>query len=458
MAVDTGQGEGRGEEEAGEEPLGPALPVTRSELVGKGVWDADCVPSIPRPCLPGEALPLPVSVGLCVARDSVGEVVADTVLDSEGLRVDGMLRDSAGVGVCVVDREEVWQAVVVGVLKPTSTVGVAGAEALPPPPPPPSTPAEGEGEVESVAGAVGVKVGEAVPEGVKVVPGVALALPSGGVGVGVCVTLRHALGLLVALLRPVAVAVGQRDTVVVPVALPMPDSVAGALGESEELGVPEAVREMTALPVAAALAAELPEPRELGVAVAGAEGECVALEAGEAVPPRAGEAEELQEESCCPSPPAVEVGRGVPVPVEETLGVGVGRGVVRDVGVPTSAGLGVVHGEGEEVKEACESVPMGERDSVGLTETHVVREKEGEEEAEGQGVEDALPPPPPPPPSPLQGVPDTLGLASLLPEAVPEGVREKRGESVPGGVCVTVGAAVRESVPLTVSVGCVETV
>ena len=48
-----------------------------------------------------------MSVGLCVARDRVGEGVVDTVLDSEGLRVAGMLRDRGGVGVCVVDREEV---------------------------------------------------------------------------------------------------------------------------------------------------------------------------------------------------------------------------------------------------------------------------------------------------------------------------------------------------------------
>ena len=57
--------------------------------------------------MPGEALPLPVSVGLCVARDSVGEMVLDTVLDSDGLGVAGMLRDRGGVGVCEVDREEV---------------------------------------------------------------------------------------------------------------------------------------------------------------------------------------------------------------------------------------------------------------------------------------------------------------------------------------------------------------
>ena len=63
-----------------------------------------------------------------------------------------------------------------------------------------------------------------------------------------------------------------------------------------------------------------------------------------------------------------------------------------DVGVPTSAGLGEVQGEGEEEEEACESVPTGERDSVGLTEAHVVKEKEGEEEMEGDGV--GLPVPP----------------------------------------------------------------
>ena len=87
--------------------------------------------------------------------------------------------------------------------------------------------------------------------------------------------------------------------------------------------MPEAVREATALPVAAALAAELPEPCALSVAVSGAEGECVALEAVEAVPPTAGEAEELREESCCPSP-AEGVGMGVPEPVAEMLGVSVG--------------------------------------------------------------------------------------------------------------------------------------
>ena len=136
----------------------------------------------------------------------------------------------------------------------------------------------------------------------------------------------------------------------------------------------------------------------------------------------------------------------------EALGVSVGGGVVRGVGVPASAGLEELQGEGEGESEACDRVAAGVRDCVGLTETQVVREKEGEEEAEGQGVEEALPPPP------LQGVPDTLGLASMLPEAVAEGVREGGGVSVPPGVCVAVGAGVRESVPLTVPVGCVETV